>query len=120
MGGNDTVSYTKNTENDLEINEQPEERRLHRMANPYDFLEMWQGRPNLHATWKESCAQNKKMAAGQYISDMEEIVKVFGSLFQHDGAAAFKLSERSPLPPALPAKNLPGTRTQILNVGRIW
>jgi len=50
---------------------------------------------------------------------MEEIVKASWSLFQHDGAAAFKLSERSPLPPALSAKNLPGERTQILNVCQI-
>jgi len=54
-----------------------------------------------------------------YISDTEEIVKASWSLFQHDGAAAFKLSERSPLPPALSAKDLPGGRTQILNVRRI-
>jgi hypothetical protein len=52
-----------------------------------------------------------------YISDTEEIVKASWSLFQHDGAAAFKLSEKSPLPPALFAKDLPGGRTQILNVG---
>jgi hypothetical protein len=51
---------------------------------------------------------------------MEEIVKASWSQFQHDGAAAFKLSERSPLPPALSAKDLPGGQTQILNVRRIW
>jgi hypothetical protein len=34
--------------------------------------------------------------------------------------AEFKLSERTPLPPALAAKDLPGGRTQILNVCRIW
>jgi hypothetical protein len=56
------------------------------------------------------------MTAVGYILDTEEIVKASWSLFQHDGAAAFKLSERSPLPPALSAKNLPGGRTQILNV----
>jgi len=55
-----------------------------------------------------------------YISDKEEIVKAFWSLFQHDDAAAFKLSERSPLPPALSAKDLPGGRTEILNFRRIW
>jgi len=54
-----------------------------------------------------------------YISDTEEIVKASWSLFQHDGVAAFKLSERSPLPPPLSAKDLPGGRTQILNVRRI-
>jgi len=51
--------------------------------------------------------------------DTEESVKASWSLFQHDGAAAFKLSERSPLPPALSAKDLPGGRTQILNVRQI-
>jgi len=54
-----------------------------------------------------------------YISDTEEIVKASWSIFQHDDAAAFKFSERSLLPPALSAKNLPGGRTQILNVRRI-
>jgi len=41
------------------------------------------------------------------------------SLFQHDGAAAFILSERSPLPQPLSAKDLPGRRTLILNDRRI-
>jgi len=59
------------------------------------------------------------MTAVGYISDTEEIVKSSWSLFQHDGAAAFTLSERSPLLPALSAKDLPGRRTQILNVRHI-
>jgi hypothetical protein len=59
------------------------------------------------------------MTAIGYISDTEEIVKAFRPPLQHDGAAAFKLSERSPVPPALSAKDLPGGRTQILNVRRI-
>jgi len=54
-----------------------------------------------------------------YISGMEEIVKALWSLFQHDGAAAFKSSERSSLPQPLCAKDLPGQRTQVLNVRRI-
>jgi hypothetical protein len=33
--------------------------------------------------------------------------------------AGFKLSERSPLPPPLSTKDLPGGRTEILNVRRI-
>jgi len=60
-----------------------------------------------------------QLTAVGYILDPEEIVNASWSLFQHDGAAAFKLSERSPLPPALYAKDLPGGRTQILNVRRI-
>jgi len=110
---------TMNTENDSEMKNEAEERKLHRMAKVHDFLEMWQGSQNLHATQTESRAQNKQMTAVGYISDTEEIVKASWSLFQHDGAAAFKLSERSPLPPALSAKDLPGGRAQILNVRSI-
>jgi hypothetical protein len=80
-----------------------EERKLHRMAKVHDFLEMWQGCQNLHATQKESRAQNKQVTAVGYISDTEEIVKASWSPCQHDGAAVLKLSERSPLPPALSA-----------------
>jgi len=89
------------------------------MAKVQDFLEMCQGSENLRATQKESWAQTKQMTAVGYISDTEEILKASWSLFQHDGAAAFKLSERSPLPPALSAKDLSGGRTQILNICRI-
>jgi len=59
------------------------------------------------------------MTAVEYILDTEEISKQSLSLFQHDGAAALKLSEGSPLPPPLSAKDLPGGRTQILNVRQI-
>jgi len=110
---------TTNTENNSEMMKEVEERKSHRMAKIHDFFEMWQGSQNLRATQKESCAQNKLMTAIAYISDTEGIVKASWSLVQHDGAAAFKLSERSPLPPALSAKDLPGGRTQILNVRRI-
>jgi len=37
----------------------------------------------------------------------EEIVKASWSRFQHDGVAAFKLSEKSLLPPPLTAEDLP-------------
>jgi len=90
------------------------------MAKVHDFLEMWQGSQNLRATQKESRAQSEQMTAVGYISDTEKIVKPSWSLFQHDGAAAFKLSERSPLLPPLSAKDLPGGQTRILNVRRIW
>jgi len=93
-----------------------EERKLHRMAKVHEFLEMRQGSQTLGTTQNESRAQNKQMTALGYISDTEEIVKASWSLFQHEGAAEFKLSERSPVPPALSAKNLPGGQTQILNV----
>jgi len=55
------------------------------------------------------------MTAVAYISDTDENVKAFWSLFQHDCPAAFKLSERSPFPPALSAKDVPGGWTQVLN-----
>jgi len=89
------------------------------MAKVHDLLEMWQGSENLRAIQKESRAQHKQMTAVGYISDTEEVVKASWSLSQHVGAAAFKLSKRSRLPPAVSAKDLPGGRTQILNVGRI-
>jgi hypothetical protein len=57
-----------------------------------------------------------EMTAVGLISDTEAIVKAYWLLFHHDGAAAFKLAERSPLPPALSAKDRSGGRTQILNV----
>jgi hypothetical protein len=110
---------TTNTENDSEMKKEAEERKLHRMANVHDFLEMWQGNQNLRATQKESRSRNKQVTATGDVSDMEEIIKASRSLFQHDGAAAFKLSERSPLQPAFSAKDLAGGRIQILNVRRI-
>jgi len=89
------------------------------MANVHDFLKTWQGSQNLRATQKEFRAQNKQMTAVGYISDTEEIIKALVSLFQHDGAAAFKLLDRSPLPPPLSAKDLAAGRTPIFNVRRL-
>ena len=102
-----------------EMKKESEDRKFHRMAKVLDFLEMWQGSQNLRATQKESSAQNKHMTVEGYISDTEEIFRESCSLFQHDGAAAFKLSGRSPLPLSLSAKNLPGGRTEILTVRQI-
>jgi hypothetical protein len=99
---------TTNTENDLQRKQHVEQKQLHRMAKVHHLLEMWQGSQNLCATQKESRAQNKKITAVGFISDAEEIVTASWSLFQHVGAAAFTLSERTPLPPALTAKDLPG------------
>jgi hypothetical protein len=108
-----------NKENVSEMMIEAEEMKLHRMAKVHDVLEMWPGSQNLRATQKESRAENKQMTAVGYISDMEEIVNSPWLLFQHDGVAAFRLSERSPLPPSLSAKDLPGGQTQILNVRSI-
>jgi len=119
LAGTDPELDTTNTENNSEMKKEAEEKKLYRMAKVHDFLEMWQGSQNLRATQNESRAHNKQMTAVGYISDTEEIVKASWSLFQHDGAAAFELSERSTLPPALSAKDLPGGRTHLLNVRRI-
>ena len=78
------------------------------MAKVHNVLEMWQGSQNLRATQKESHAQNKQMTALKYISDTEEIIKASWSNFQHNGVTAFKLSEKSPVPPALSATDLHG------------
>jgi hypothetical protein len=91
--GTDPELDTTNTENDLEMMKDAEERKSHRMAKVDDYLEMWQGSQNLCATQKKSRAQNKQMTAIGYISDTEEIVIASWSLFEHAGAAAFKFSE---------------------------
>jgi hypothetical protein len=101
------------------MKQEAEDRMLHRMAKVHNGFKMWQGSENLRASPKESRDQNKQVTAGGYISDTEQIVKASWSFFQHDGAAAFKLSERSPLPPALSKKDIPGGRTKILNGCRI-
>jgi len=119
LAGADPELDTMNRENDSEMKKVAEEWSIHRMAKVHDFLEMWQGSQNLRATQQKSSAQNKQMTAMGYISDTEGIVNASWSLCQHDGAAAFDLSERSPLPPPLSTKNLPGGQTQILNVCRI-
>jgi len=41
---------TPHTENDSEMKKEAEERKLHRMAKVHNFLEVWQGSQNLHAT----------------------------------------------------------------------
>jgi len=119
LAGDDPVLDSTSADTDMEMQREVEQKKLHRMAKVHDFLEMWQGSQNLQVTQKESRAQNKQMTAVGYISDTEDIVKASWSRFQHDGAAAFKLSEKSPVPPALSAKDLPGERTQVLNVDPI-
>jgi len=118
LAGDDPALDTTNTDNDSAMKNEAEERTSHRMAKVHDVLEMWQGSQTLHATQTESWADKMQMTAIGYILDPEEIVKTSWSLFHHDGAPAFKLSERSPLPPALSAKDLPGGHSQIFNV--LW
>jgi len=116
LAGDDPVLDRSETDNDLQLQREAEERKLHRMAKVHDFLEMWQGSQHLRTTQKESRAQNKQITAVGYISDTEESIKASWSLFQHDGAAAFELTGRSQLPPALSRKELAGGRTQVLKV----
>jgi hypothetical protein len=59
------------------------------------------------------------MTAVGHISPTEEIIKASWANFHHDGAAALKLSEKSPVLPALSANDLPGGRSQVLNISRI-
>jgi len=103
LTGDNPALDTTDTENNSEMQNEVEERKLHRMAKVHDFLEKWQGSQNLRDTQTESRAQNKQMTAIGYIPDIKEIVKASWSLFQQDGTAAFKSSGRSPLPPALSA-----------------
>jgi len=119
LGGSHPEWEKWNTENDSEMKKDSERRQLHTMTKVHNFLAMWQGWHNLRAQQMESCAQNKQMTPMGYISDTEEIIKASWSPFQHDGAAAFKLSEWSPLAPPLSAKDLPGGRNKMLNVRQI-
>ena len=119
LAGDDPALDTTNTESNSEIKKQVEERTFPRMAKVHNFLEMWQGSQNPPATQKESQGRNRQKTAVRYISDTEQIVKASWTLFQHDGGATFKLSERASWPPALSAKDLPGDRTRRLNVHRI-
>jgi hypothetical protein len=70
LAGTDPESDTTNTDNDLEMKKEVEERILHTMAKVHDFLEMWQGSQNLHTTNKKSRTQKKQMTAVGYIFDM--------------------------------------------------
>jgi len=119
LAGYDPVLNPTSTDKDMEMRREAEQKKLHRMGQGHDMSEMWQGSQNPPATQQESGAQNMIMTAIGFISDTEEIVKASWSFFQHDGAAAFKLSETSPVPPALSAMDLPGGRTQALNVRQI-
>jgi hypothetical protein len=119
LAATDPELGTTNTENDTGMKKDVVERKCHKLASVHDFLEMLPGSQILRATQKKPHAQNKEITAVGYISDTYEIVKASWSLFQHDGAAVFKWSERSPLPPAMSAKDLPAGRTQIVNVRHI-
>jgi hypothetical protein len=108
LAGTNPVLNTTEVENDIELKRKAEERIFHTIAKVYDFLEMWQGSQNLLATQKGSRLQPKQMAAVGYLLNTAEIVDACWTNFYNDGTAAFKLSERSPQPPAVSAKDLFG------------
>jgi hypothetical protein len=116
LAGNDPVLDMIEAEIDIELKREADERKLHRMAKVNDFLEMWQGSQNPRATLSESCAHTMQITAVGYISATEDIVNTSWTNFQHDGVAAFKLSESLSQPTALSAKDLLRGRTQIFNV----
>jgi hypothetical protein len=57
LAGTDAELDTMNTENHSEMKKDAEEWEMHRKPMVHDFLEMWQGSQNLHATQKEFRAQ---------------------------------------------------------------
>jgi len=59
LAGDDPALDTTNTETYMEMKREAEQRKLHQMAKVHNFLEIRQGRQNLQAKQKESCAQNK-------------------------------------------------------------
>jgi hypothetical protein len=117
MAGNSTAFYNIESDNDLELNHEAEESKVLSVAMVYNNLELWQGSQHLNATMTESHAQNTQVTAVGYSANTKEVLKALWSNFQHDGASAFTLSEKSPLPPALSAKDIPGGRTQVLHLG---
>jgi hypothetical protein len=107
---------TRETEDDLELKNEAEESKLHRMVKVRIFLELYQDSLHLCAIHRESWAQNKHLTTVGYTSDTEEIMKASWSYFQQHCTAAFTLSESSPLPPELSAEDLPAEQTEVLNV----
>ena len=94
------------------------QKMLHRIANVWKYLAKWHGRQNLQLSLYKTHTQNTQMIDVRYISDTEVIVKVSCSQIQHNGLAGWKLLSKSPLPPGSAVKDLPGGRTQVLNVHR--
>jgi len=63
LSADDPAFDTVNREDDSEMKQQAEERKLNRMAKVHDCLEMWQGCQNLGATRKESRTNPNEMTA---------------------------------------------------------
>jgi hypothetical protein len=119
FAGEDPELHPTSVYKDMELKTEAEQKMLHRMAKVDDCWEMSQGSQNLQAIQKQFFTQNKQMTAIEHISVTEEIIKAFWLLIPHNDAAAFKLLEKSPMLASLSAKDIPGVRTEILNVGRI-
>jgi len=75
LPGDNPAFHTTNTENNFEMKEVVEKKKLHRMAKIHNYLKMWQGSQNLHAMQTESRTRNVQMTAVGYILDMEDIIK---------------------------------------------
>jgi len=52
LTGDNPPLVTMNTDDDLEMMREAEQKKLNRMAKFHDFLEMWQGSQNLRAAQK--------------------------------------------------------------------
>ena len=116
---NDPELDTTSADSGVEMQTEAEQTMLHLMGKVHDIVEMGQGSQNLAAIQKESRAQKKQMTAIGYISDTKQILKASWSNIRQDGVAAFKFSEKSPVAPAVSAKDLSGGQTQVLNFCRI-
>jgi hypothetical protein len=59
LAGDDSELNMTNTDNDLEIQREVEQKILHRMAKVHDVMEMQQGSKNVCTAWIESRGRNK-------------------------------------------------------------
>jgi hypothetical protein len=101
VGGSELASHQTHSENYFNPWIAVEVTIQHTMAKVHDVLDVCQGSPNLRMTQKVVHAPKKPMPAVGYISDTQEIINASWSDFLHDGAAALKLKERSPVPQCL-------------------
>jgi hypothetical protein len=74
MANDNAVLDPTEAEHDIELKREADEKKLHRMANVHDFLEMSQSSQNLRAIQRESRAQNNQMTAVGYISNTEGLL----------------------------------------------
>jgi hypothetical protein len=72
----DSALHTSNTEYTVELSSEVEKGTLYRMTKVHDFVAIWQGSLNLHATPKELQAPNKQLTDIEYVSDTGEIINV--------------------------------------------